>query len=328
MAGLAAKKRSKRRWPLDRRGDLKSKGSSSSGKLLFCCDTIQISFFHFCITDNFGNDKFGSTEMQQMTLFHLCAIGLMSKAVLGQQVSYITSVVTKCYDLSATTAAPDQPEITEAYPTGDINYSMPPCDMCDCPTCTVTSVFITTLPAYASTGTTQQTITVTETYVGMSSLPTFAPTTTIPYGFTEVVETCTVCGPQSPVMTMTYPVGGSSYTEESSATATESGSVTDEIDSSITDEIDSSITDTTDVTKIPTTLVTVPKNQTQTSTTASNKLSSQTTSGTATGSRRPTVSPITATGTLSRSDSSNLLLATTLFFALKWVMDLGQFGLY
>lgn len=52
------------------------------------------------------------------------------------------------------------------------------------------------LPDFGPHGLTERPYTVTETYVGMSSLLYFPTPTPIPYGFTKAVETCTDCGEQ------------------------------------------------------------------------------------------------------------------------------------
>lgn len=132
----------------------------------------------------------------------------------AQLLSYITSVITECYDPSE----PGIVSVTRTVPVqsqqGTVTYGMPACDACDCPTCTVTSVFTTTLPIFCTTGVSQQPYTVTETYVGMSSLPNFATPTTVPYGFTVTEATCTVCDTTPLVTSMTFPSGCSPYATE------------------------------------------------------------------------------------------------------------------
>ncbi|RYP89238.1 hypothetical protein DL769_000143 [Monosporascus sp. CRB-8-3] len=60
-----------------------------------------------------------------------------------------------------------------------------------------------------------QAYTITETFVGMSSLPNFATPTSIPYGFTTALETCDICGGgvggKPVIATVTYPSGGVPY---------------------------------------------------------------------------------------------------------------------
>ncbi|KAH7027977.1 uncharacterized protein B0I36DRAFT_365106 [Microdochium trichocladiopsis] len=106
---------------------------------------------------------------------------------------------------------------------GHVSYTMPECISCGCDTCTATSTFVTSYPAFCpgqksgfgsdKPGFTEQTYTVTETYVGVSSVPQFASATDVPFGFTISVATCTACshaanqGGNGPVVieTMTYP---------------------------------------------------------------------------------------------------------------------------
>ncbi|KAH9907565.1 hypothetical protein F4778DRAFT_546075 [Xylariomycetidae sp. FL2044] len=103
---------------------------------------------------------------------------------------------------------------TERLPPGTITYSMPPCVSCNCPTCTLTSVYTTTYSRFCPSGLTDQAYTITETYVGMSSLPGFAEPTRVPFGFTTGVATCDYCGTTGRggetdggiiVATLTYP---------------------------------------------------------------------------------------------------------------------------
>ena len=70
---------------------------------------------------------------------------------------------------------------------------MPGCSACGCATCTLTSVYTATFGALCPTGLAPVPYTVTEIYVGLSSLPGFAAPTRVPYGFTTAVETCGVC---------------------------------------------------------------------------------------------------------------------------------------
>lgn len=123
----------------------------------------------------------------------------------------MTAVVTECVEVpenGQTTKAQTSPA---AQSPGTVTYSMPRCDACDCPTCTTTSTITTTFPVFCSTGLSDQPYTVTETYVGMSSLPSFAASTPIPYGFSVTTATCTMCGTAPLVATLTYPSGGTPY---------------------------------------------------------------------------------------------------------------------
>ncbi|POS81204.1 hypothetical protein DHEL01_v200415 [Diaporthe helianthi] len=61
------------------------------------------------------------------------------------------------------------------------------------------------LPDFGSNGPTERPYIVTETYVGMSSLPHFATPTPIPYGFTTAVETYTDYTPQPITRTVVVP---------------------------------------------------------------------------------------------------------------------------
>ncbi|KAI0132869.1 hypothetical protein BJ170DRAFT_730906 [Xylariales sp. AK1849] len=137
-------------------------------------------------------------------------------AVGGQIISYTTSIVTECFEDATPTAtgldnSPSTTSCSTPPPQGTVTYNMPACEMCGCPSCTLTSAFSTSMPIFGSTGLIPQTYTVTETYVGLSSLPTFATPTSVPYGFTVAVETCTICGDTPLTMTMTYPSGYGPY---------------------------------------------------------------------------------------------------------------------
>ncbi|KAK7981677.1 hypothetical protein PG996_009368 [Apiospora saccharicola] len=138
-------------------------------------------------------------------------------AVDGQFLSYMTSMVTKCVDILPTetpgTADPGgkpSDNNPQSRP-GCVSYTMPSCAACDCSTCTAISTYKTTFSALCATGLRDQPYTITETYLGMSSLPVFATPTAVPYGFTVAVETCTYCGAQPLTVTITYPSGGSPF---------------------------------------------------------------------------------------------------------------------
>ncbi|KAI1366492.1 hypothetical protein F5Y08DRAFT_351424 [Xylaria arbuscula] len=163
------------------------------------------------------------------TLQLLSGIGV--HVVAAQQLAYTTFAVTEC--LTEATSMPDpgvsRPSITpivhtasakpgiKGYPeTITLSYTMPPCTSCGCPGCTLVSSFTTACLAFhtaAASGVTPQRYAVTETYVGLSSLPTFDQPTQMPYGFTSQVHTCQagVCGPKAITATMTYPCGGGPF---------------------------------------------------------------------------------------------------------------------
>ncbi|KAI0602075.1 hypothetical protein F4775DRAFT_588891 [Biscogniauxia sp. FL1348] len=134
---------------------------------------------------------------------------LFFSSALGQQLSFTTLTVTECFNVTSQRVAPSLTRTpvttTQGVQPGAVTSSMPPCDKCDCATCTITSTYTTEYSIFCPTGITKQQYTITETFVGMSSLPTFAATTDIPFGFTKGVETCTKCGPTPITATMIYP---------------------------------------------------------------------------------------------------------------------------
>ncbi|ETS76290.1 hypothetical protein PFICI_11677 [Pestalotiopsis fici W106-1] len=149
------------------------------------------------------------------TLVALAAQGGLLHTANAQSLAYVTELVTECFDPWQTdieygTATTDT--VSAPYYTGwgPVDYSMPACE-CGCPTCSHTSVYSTNYPIFCSTGVTDQTYTITETYHGMPTLPTFAEPTECPYGFTTEEVTCTVCGDAPITQTMTYPSGGCPY---------------------------------------------------------------------------------------------------------------------
>ncbi|RYO91930.1 hypothetical protein DL764_008212 [Monosporascus ibericus] len=143
-------------------------------------------------------------------LILLIAAATKTAVVAAQRVSYSTILLTTCFSF-----ADDEP--TSPPP--------PPCGAYGCPSCTLTSVYTVTLALLCPTGLTQKPYTITETYVGMSALPTFAggKLTSVPYGFTTAVETCGACttvgageegGDGKPLVgTVTLPSGGRPYVE-------------------------------------------------------------------------------------------------------------------
>ncbi|KAI0002328.1 hypothetical protein F4779DRAFT_622337 [Xylariaceae sp. FL0662B] len=151
------------------------------------------------------------------SLPYLPALGLagLTPTILAQQFSYSTSVVTECVSITAGGPPPPPPTAAPVPAPGKVAYSMPACASGDCASCTLASTYTTVLSALCATGLAPQTYTVTETYVGMSSLPSFATPTAVPYGFTTTVETCSACGKGGPVTaTVTFPVGGSPYVDQ------------------------------------------------------------------------------------------------------------------
>ncbi|TRX89021.1 hypothetical protein FHL15_010040 [Xylaria flabelliformis] len=140
----------------------------------------------------------------------------------AQRLAYASFAVTKCVS-DADSIIPNQgstgpivntdPSVDNEHPaTITLSYSMPSCISGDCPSCTVLSSFTTAYPAFqtaGASGLTTRSYVVTETYVGVSSLPPFEKPTPIPYGFVTGVETCNLgkCGPEAITATMTYPAG-------------------------------------------------------------------------------------------------------------------------
>ncbi|KAI1742906.1 hypothetical protein F4680DRAFT_410424 [Xylaria scruposa] len=138
----------------------------------------------------------------------------------AQRFAYASFAVTKC--VSDADSIPDpgptgpvintDPVGNEHPATITLSYSMPSCISGDCPSCTVLSSFTTAYPAFqtaGASGLTTRSYVVTETYVGVSTLPPFEKPTPIPYGFVTGVETCNLglCGPEAITATMTYPAG-------------------------------------------------------------------------------------------------------------------------
>ncbi|RYP20037.1 hypothetical protein DL767_009538 [Monosporascus sp. MG133] len=156
-------------------------------------------------------------------LILLTAAATRTAVVAAQRVSYSTTLVTTCFSVDD-----DEPTAPPRPPPqgGTVTYAMPPCGACGCPSCTLTSVYTATFALLCPTGLTQMPYTITETYVGMSALPTFAGAepTHVPYGFTTAVETCGACttvragkegGDGGPlVATVTFPSGGRPYVED------------------------------------------------------------------------------------------------------------------
>lgn len=193
----------------------------------------------------------GSHMMYLNLMLHFAFVIALTLKVRAQEVYYITSAFTECFWAASAsdTLSPDSakqsanpttmlvPESDEvgssnlAYPPsslspadsenqeglqspGVVAYSMPPCAVCDCQTCTTTSVFTTMLPDFGPNGPSERPYTITETYVGMSSLPYFPTPTPIPYGFTIAFETCTECGAQPITGIVVTPKTGRSWGQD------------------------------------------------------------------------------------------------------------------
>lgn len=164
---------------------------------------------------------------------HFAFAILLTLKVRAQDVSYITSAFTECFPVATGTLPDDSaqatnpttalisepdgpsnllnpplPPMDSGGPPATVSYSMPPCAVCDCPTCTITSVFSTMLPDLGSKGPIERPYIVTEIYLGMSSLPYFPAPTPIPYGFTTAVETYSDCAPQPITRTIVVPKTG------------------------------------------------------------------------------------------------------------------------
>ncbi|ETS87040.1 hypothetical protein PFICI_00868 [Pestalotiopsis fici W106-1] len=127
--------------------------------------------------------------MKSPALLALAALGACPGLAAAQLYSIFTSVITEC---DAEDVYP-----TEVYPVETAQYS--------------DGVYTTSYPILCPTGATTQTYTITETYAGASSLPTFAEPTTTPYGFTTSHAVCDVCGEQPITTTITCPSGGATY---------------------------------------------------------------------------------------------------------------------
>lgn len=152
--------------------------------------------------------------MKRHTALALAALSRHLSTGEAQVLSYITAVVTECYDEAETSGAQAQTTAPTQLAQCSVGYTMPACDACGCPTCTAVSTFTTAYPVFCSTGLTSQTYTVEETYLGMSTVPNFAETTDVPYGFTVSEATCTVCATTPIVETLTFPSDSLPYNTE------------------------------------------------------------------------------------------------------------------
>lgn len=152
-----------------------------------------------------------------------------SQLAAAQQLVFTSYYVTQCVDAdhppqnTMTGLVVGEPDGGTGSTSGHVSYSMPECVSCGCNSCTAKSTFVTSFPAFCpgqksgigsnKPGFTEQTYTVTETYVGVSNLPQFAAATEVPFGFTISVATCTACSHAANqggngavvVATMTYP---------------------------------------------------------------------------------------------------------------------------
>lgn len=176
-------------------------------------------------------------------MLHFALVILLALEIRAQEVYYITSAFTECFRIASAsdTLSPDPakqsanptiilaPESDEVGPSnpaysplsradlenpegpqspGVVTHNMPPCAVCDCPTCTTTSVFTTMLPDFGPSGPSERPYIIIETYFGMSSLPYFPTPTPVPYGFTTAVKTCRECGTQTITGTVITPKTG------------------------------------------------------------------------------------------------------------------------
>lgn len=156
--------------------------------------------------------------MKHHCVFALTALGAYAGLGRAQLLSYVTAVITECSDLSETEATSTaDPAVTHTV-TDTCSYSMPVCD-CGCETCTFTSVYTTAYPILCPTGVAHLTYTITETFAGMSTLPTFAEPTGVPYGFTVTDAICTICGEEPVTTVITCPSGGATYHTGAQTTA-------------------------------------------------------------------------------------------------------------
>ncbi|KAI1840402.1 hypothetical protein JX266_013410 [Neoarthrinium moseri] len=152
--------------------------------------------------------------MKHRVLLALTALGRFASLGSAEAFSYIEAVVTECddgddaYETNAATTA--GAIITPPAEHGTCAYTMPPCD-CGCPTCTTTSVYTTAYPILCPTGVSDQPYTITETYVGMSTLLPWPTPTSIPYGFTTSEAVCHACGDKPVTTVITCPTGGATY---------------------------------------------------------------------------------------------------------------------
>lgn len=141
--------------------------------------------------------------MKPKTLSWLPLLTLSLMRARAQVLSYTTSVITECSNTGIPTTTPG----IGSDASSTVAYSMPPCSVCGCPSCTRTSVFTTKFTVFCPTGLSTLAYTVTETYVGMPTLRSFAAPTAVPYAFTVALQTCTVCGAEPITATMTFPSG-------------------------------------------------------------------------------------------------------------------------
>ncbi|RYP92651.1 hypothetical protein DL770_001233 [Monosporascus sp. CRB-9-2] len=153
------------------------------------------------------------------------SIASLNPAAMAQLLFYTSSMATTCVPANEPTST-RQPVLVTIAPgsPGEVCYQMPSCETCNCKACTLASTYTATFSVFCPTGLMPQAYTITETFVGMSSLPNFAAPTSVPYGFTTAVETCNFCdggvGGKPVIATVTYPSGGVPYVNGFGPTST------------------------------------------------------------------------------------------------------------
>ncbi|KAI1810851.1 hypothetical protein GGS20DRAFT_565675 [Poronia punctata] len=173
-------------------------------------------------------------SMAYRTLLTWLALGVIYAR--AQRLAYTSFAVTECvpqvssvpgFGISQPSSPHNPPPVPVAgnVPgspvTLSVSYTMPPCLYCNCPSCTVLSTFATAYPAFCTgLAVQEQKYAITETYLGLSSLPHFASPTTVPFGFTARVETCEVgvCATEAITATITYPSDSGPYVAPVAAT--------------------------------------------------------------------------------------------------------------
>lgn len=133
---------------------------------------------------------------------------LLSARVDAKRYIYTTQTMTDCFKATQSDFGP--PEPTKG-PDGTWTITMPKCHNCHCPDCTYTHSYTATFDVFNPNGTSKWTYSIEEVYPGMSTMPSSAVPTSVPYGFTKGVRTCRICGEGTVVATMTYPRGAPPY---------------------------------------------------------------------------------------------------------------------
>ncbi|RGP72157.1 hypothetical protein FLONG3_6880 [Fusarium longipes] len=136
----------------------------------------------------------------------------------GVQLEYRTATITQCFTRDA--LAVPTPVVVgatciihEPAVTGGpiiVEVDAPNCESCGCPTCVHTVAYTTKYHAFCPTGLCDQEYVITERYSGLDAKPTM-DSHSIPFGFTCDVQTCTTCGSEPVVATITYPVKDRPY---------------------------------------------------------------------------------------------------------------------